>query len=515
MRKLLVIILASLLVPGFSGPAAGDQKEEAILRLQANLGFLASDELEGRATATHSEKIAAQFIAAELKKCGVRPFGENGSYFQAVPLVAKVLTSASTLSLSMGNAEEELALGRDFSVWGEFLPGVVDVLKKHEMVFVGYGISAAEYNYDDYAGIDVKGKVVVLLPGEPYSEDATYFNGKEPTPYSNTISKYFLAASKGVAGILSVVDEKAMKDSARINARSFGEALCFPDALPLKSEFVLPPVIFLYPDGAAKVFRNEKSEYSVIRGSEDSPVPAARFGLGKRISFTFSRKVTDLTGRNVAGIIAGSDPELKDEYIILSAHFDHLGTRNGQVFNGANDNASGVAAVLEIMRNLALEKNNARSVVAVFYTGEEKGLLGSTYFAATFAGCKGVDANLNIDMCGRESEGSIFLVGPDLNCPELDAMIHRNNATVGGFVFDYANSNYEWLNRSDLVPWYSRGIPVADFGDNMQDDYHGPGDDADKINYEKVFKTLHLVKAVALEIANLDHRLKFAGKLAK
>ena len=517
MKKTILLLTILVFVFKVSCASAQNEKEETIARLKSNLGFLASDELEGRYTGSKSEKVASQFIASELKKYGVKHFGNAASYFQDFSIVSKTIDTSSTLTLSSTNngttKTEELILNKDFSVWGQFLPCIVDQTMNYQIQFVGYGITAEEYNYDDYAGLDITGRVVVFLSDEPYSEDPVFFNGATPTKYSNTVSKIFLAASHGAAGIIWIVPDRMMNFIDRINQQSFNDALCFPDSSPVKKEFVLPPIILMYPEGAKIFFLNEKMNFDKISEKQKSSVVSEKFTFEKTICFTFKRNTGELKARNVVGIIEGNDPMLKDEYVTISAHFDHLGVTNGQVFNGADDNGSGCVAVMEIVRQLALEKSNARSIIVIFYTGEEEGFLGSSYFAQTFNKISNVIVNLNIDMVGRESLNTLFCVGSDLSCKELNEIIHKKNNEITKFTLDYSNSNFEWLNRSDLVPFYSKKIPVVDFGDNMTMDYHKPSDDVGKINFEKIYKALTLVKSVAIEIANINHRLKFIGLL--
>ena len=513
-RYLISVLLLVVLTAGVFQNGDKD-KELSINNLKSNLEYLASDKLEGRYTGSTGANMAAQFIASELKKYGVKTFENNSNYFQDFPLNSNTLTQASTLTLVYNQDDkvksEILNISKEFSAWGAFMPGSLDTLKNYELVFVGYGISAPEYKYDDYAGEDVKGKVVVILSGEPYSDDPNYFNGKAPTQYSNILSKCFFAASKGVAGVIWLVPDMMMFSVDRLNMQSFDEALGFPGNINVHSEFALPPIINLYPEGAKKLFENEKSEYDKIQTITKSNAEIDRFEFNKRIKLSLSRNVHGLTGRNVIGLIEGSDPKLKNEFVTISAHYDHLGIKNGQVFNGADDNGSGVVAVLEIMRNLAREKKNARSIIAIFYTGEEEGLLGSAYFVQKFNNPEKIVANLNIDMCGREEIDDIFCVGPDLCSTDLNKIIQEQNQKLTQFKINYSNSNYEYINRSDVVPYYSRNIPVADFNDDMKMDYHRPSDDVDKIKFEKIYRTLTLVKSIAVEIANRKNKLNFSG----
>ena len=514
MQRLLSIIIISLLFFGFTNP--DDKKEDTIRRLKANVKFLASDELEGRYTGAHGERVAGQFIASELEKYGIKPFGENGTYFQEVPLFSKILDTTSTITLYKSANEEEktiLKISKDFAMSGGFLTEKIDTQTKRGIAYVGFGITAEEYGYDDYSGMDVEGKLIIFHFGEPYSEDENYFAGQAPTEHSLLEKKFFLAASKNVAGIICLLPESSMANADAIGLQSFNESICFPDDSGISSGFVLPPVTIMYPSGAEKIFSDEKNNYKEIIEKLKSKEEPESFILDTKLRLTLSRTVTGLTGRNVIGLLEGNDPLLKKEFIILSAHYDHLGMTNGVVFNGADDNVSGTAAIMEVTRQLYNENKNARSVITILYTGEEKGLLGSTYFVSKFPGIENVVVNINIDMCGRESIDTLFCVGPDRTSVEFDGIIKEVNKKYVGFTLDYSNSNYEWIHRSDLAPYYKIGIPLVDFGDNMSEDYHRPTDDTEKINFEKMYKATELVKSIALEVANLNHKLQFTGDL--
>lgn len=488
-----------------------NSKEASLTRLKANVEFLASDELEGRATGSSGEKIAAQFIASELKKYGVKPFGDNASYFQDFPIASMVLDSTSELYLTTKGekkiTKETLKIDRDFAIWSEFLPGNLDT-SQQAIIFVGYGITAKEFNYDDYSGIDVKGKYVAFLNGEPESDDPNYFDGPKPTKHSNLLSKLMLAAQCGASGIIRIVPERLMANADRIKIYSFLERLTFPHDFHVQEDPFLPPVVYLFPDGAKKLFADEIKNYENLQSKENKSKPE-KFALKKTISLGFKRNVNTLSSKNVIGIIEGTDPNLKNQYVTISAHYDHLGIVRGHIYNGADDNASGTVAVLEAIKNLAMKKKNSRSIVVIFYSGEEKGLLGSTYYVKTVKNKNDLIVNLNVDMCGRESADTLFVVGPDITSKDFNALINKKNNDVTKFYLDYSNSNYEMIKRTDLAPFYKYRVPAVTFEDEMKIDYHMHTDDADRINYEKIYKTAKLVESIASEITNSSKRFSF------
>ena len=213
----------------------------------------------------------------------------------------------------------------------------------------------------------------------------------------------------------------------------------------------------------------------------------------------------------MVGIIEGNDPVLKNEYVSFGAHYDHEGIHNGVVYNGADDDGSGTVAILETAKAFALSKQNKRSVVVFFHTGEEKGLLGSSYSANHISYINNIVANINIDMVGRESIDSIYCIGSDKLSTELHNIVEDANKETVNFYLDYSfddpNDPQRLYYRSDHINYARKGIPIVFFYDYMMQDYHKPTDDVDKINFEKILKTVKLVYNIGLEIANLDHRL--------
>ena len=214
---------------------------------------------------------------------------------------------------------------------------------------------------------------------------------------------------------------------------------------------------------------------------------------------------------NVVGVIEGRDEQLKDEFVAIGAHYDHLGQRNGEIYNGADDDGSGTVAVLEVAKVLAANRNNKRSVLIVFHTAEEKGLFGSEYFTNNFPALDKISAQINIDMVGRESIDTIFSVGSDKLSSELKQIVETVNNDNTKFVFDYKfddpNDPERIYYRSDHYNYARHGIPIVFFYDYMLSDYHKPSDDFEKINFNKIEKTARLVYNIIDNISNLDHKL--------
>ncbi|MCZ6702418.1 MAG: M28 family peptidase, partial [Ignavibacteria bacterium] len=215
--------------------------------------------------------------------------------------------------------------------------------------------------------------------------------------------------------------------------------------------------------------------------------------------------------QNMVGIIKGTDDELKNQFIVLSAHYDHEGIIDGEIYKGADDNGSGTVAILEAGRRLALLNDNRRSIVIVFHTGEEKGLLGSKYLTQQSDFMKNVVANINIDMVGREDTELLYSIGSGKLSTELYELVERVNSETVKFELDYTfddpNDPNRYYYRSDHYNFAKQNIPIVFFYDHMTEDYHKPTDDVKKINFEKIEKVSTLITELALRIANLDHKL--------
>jgi len=508
MKKSFFVIAVVLLFSNFNLLAQTPQSED-YLNIKSNLEFLADDLLEGRNTASRGEKIASLFIAGEFQKYGVKPFGDNGTYFQNFDLKIRKLTDDSRLSLY--NSEDRfdcnLIPGVDYIVDDSKKPFAESLNKPFDMVFASYGITADEFEYDDYANIDVKGKVVVLLPGEPYSNDENYFNSEKPSQYSKQKTKIANAEAHGAIGVLFIISER-LKPYWEIywSLSMIGEMGFTENEIGVND--VMPTAI-LSEEGTAKIFKAEEKSYESIQNELTQHKSIGVFDLKKQIEFNL--KFIDYIGqaRNVVGIIEGRDPVLKNEFVTMGAHYDHVDIYAGDVCNGADDNGSGVVAVMQAAKEIASKNENDRSIIFVLYTGEEKGLLGSYYFVNHFEKINNVVANINIDMCSREDIESIYSIGADRTSKEFNELIEMSNKETANFTFDYSLSNSYAFELSDHFPYVAKEIPVVFFFDNMHEDLHGPGDELHKISYEKIIKTKNLVREIALKTANLDHRLEF------
>ena len=485
--------------------------------LKTNLQFLASDELEGRETGTRGEKLAALYISSELQKYGIKPYGDNGTYFQNIPLSTNSYAPESKIqSLNPdGSIASEYVLGTDFLKSGSNIGDASYLNISAPVVLAGYGITAPEFKYDDYSGIDVKGKIVIILPDEPYSDNKDFFNGTKTTKYSNVASKIDNAIQHGVVGIIFFPESWRTKfwDTFKKSAAqaNFSAAKFGPDKK-------IAPALVFHEEAIKKLLSGEEMSFEKISEGLEKPAQFKPFELKKKIKFGLIDNSQKKNAMNVVGIIEGNDPKLKNEYVLLSAHFDHVGVnKKGEVFNGADDDGSGTVSVLETARILKENKVNKRSVIALLVTGEEKGLWGSAFAANNSSFIPNTVADINIDMDARESPDSIYVIGSNKLSTEYYNLIRDVNAKTVKFGLNYKFDDPKdpemFFYRSDHYNFALKGIPIVFLFDDMKSDYHKVTDDIEKINFDKMLKVVKLSANIAIRAANLNHRIVVDKKL--
>ena len=351
-------------------------------RLEADVRFLADDALEGRGTGTRGYDLAARYVAARMESLGLAPAGTAG-YLQPVPLRrAELVPSECSFALVRGGIGTPLAFDEDFVMSGDFLREKWTT--EAPLVFVGYGVSAPDMGYDDYAGIDVRGKVVVLLRGAP-----PRFGHNERAYYSNSVVKEEAAAAHGAVGMLTGTrpEDDVREPWARVVRGSKLPGYRWTDAggAPSNSFALIEVTARLSRKGLESVFMTSPTRLDQAFAAADSSHPQA-FDLGVGVKIRRVTRHASVASPNVVGLVRGSDPRLAHECIVISAHLDHLGIStpvNGDsINNGAYDNASGTAMMLEAARAFtSLRTKPKRSILFLSVTGEEKGLQGSDYFA--------------------------------------------------------------------------------------------------------------------------------------
>ncbi len=511
LKQIILPAFAALIIAGCASTNNISQDEFFNLPvLKSNLEFLASDELEGREAATHGAKVASKFIASELQKYGVEPFGDDGTYFQNFEVQLNSIDSNSNVIFKNGDAVIEFKFINDFIKVYYTLPAAINPVSDKEIIFAGYGITADEFDYDDYKNLDVKGKVVVVFAGEPFSETETFFNGEKNTRYARSSAKIEIAIAKGASGIIILPDEYTLSRWERFGRWSASESFQYnPEGETSSNETI--PAALLSEKAAKELLQNQKYTFEQLTDliAEHQSLPY--FHIDGKIDMNLIVNSRTEVVRNVVGLIKGTDPSLQNEYVTIGAHYDHEGIKNNEIYNGANDNASGTSAVLETARTLAASKSNKRPVVILLYTAEEKGLIGAKHFTSHSSIIDDVIVNINLDMLGSGHPDTVYSIGSGRLSSELYKLANEVNASVTKFAFDYKyddpNDPERIYYRSDHYQFAKRGIPSVFFTVDDPYNYHQPTDDAEHINFKKVLRAAKLVYHLALRIANLDHKL--------
>ena len=385
----LTLTVSSSFVFIFAQGNSSDFPPEELLRrirpqgLRAHMAFLADDLLEGRETGTRGFRLAANYVRSQFEEMGLKPAGVNGSYFQNIPFrKIELKRDQSSLTFKRNGSSRVLVLDKDYVVYGD--PVSADTTAEGQVVFVGYGVSAPQFKYDDYAGIDVRGKIVAALYGAP-----SRIPSAPGAHFSSTEEKLRVAAAHGAIGLLSIWAGKTEERTP------FSEYVRFTKGLALRwlDEKGVPNDVQPQIRGYARIssataailFEGAPKPWKeALRAAEDNQPQA--FSLPVSVSIHIVSRFSEVESQNVAAILPGSDPQLKNQYVVFTAHLDHLGigdpVKGDNIYNGAADNASGTAALIEMARAFSeLSKAPRRSLLFLAVTGEEEGLLGSDYYA--------------------------------------------------------------------------------------------------------------------------------------
>ncbi len=470
--------------------------------IKSNLEFLASDELEGREATKNGARVAAQYIASQLKQYGVKPFGDDGTYFQNFNLQSSSYLPSSKIIINSDGEEKQLSLLDNFT---PFESG--DPVENTELVYLRYGVTDSISGYDDYAGIDVKGKTVVCIYAVPSMEDDQEFSKRmNRKRWLSSATKAKWAKKKGASGIIVLSSNYWITRWRQLSKRYINERIG-----PLSDESNKKINAAWFDSTTTKELLNLKEiTYSQLFDTLKSGYIEPGTNLGTA-SWEMYKEIKIVNARNVVGIVEGTDKSLENELVTIGAHYDHEGIKNGQIYNGADDNGSGTVAILESARQIAAIQSNKRSVVYIFHTAEEKGLLGAYHFADNFERFDDVIVNINMDMVGRENVDSIFVVGSGKLSSEFFNIVEDANTETTGFIFDYTLDDESHpsniYRRSDHWAFAKKGVPVVFLTDQHGEDYHKPTDDVEKINFKKVDKVARLTTHIAMKVANLDHRL--------
>ena len=430
--------------------------------IDGHLRFLSSDLLEGRAPASRGGELAAEYIAAQLRAYGVAP-GAGDSYFQRVPIDVVSADPSTMRARAGGRASATLRYPDDVVLWAG--SATQSSTARGEVVFVGYGATAPEYRWDDFKDADVRGKILLVLVNDPPAPEAEpdVFGGRAMTYYGRWTYKFEEAERRGAAGMLIVhTTEDAgypwhtVVGSWAKEQRMVARAPDLPPPLGVRG--------WITADAATSLLRQAGLDLAQLRTQAASrdfrPVPT-----GITMDLAFRNTIQNLSSNNVVGVVRGSDDALADEYVVYSSHWDHLGigpaVDGDSIYNGAQDNASGVADVLAIARVAASSPAPRRSLLFVFVTAEESGLLGSQYFAENpTVPIESIVANINIDggnLLGRVQDLRVLGDTKSSLGPQLASMLERDTVAISPD--EHPERGYFY--RSDHFAFAKAGIPAV------------------------------------------------------
>jgi len=543
MKRVLVGLLALTALTAGSLPA-GAQKvkpaytatavKQAPLRTSAGtitaaqlkdyLSFVASDEMEGRATPSRGLDTTARFLATMLSRAGVKPGGDAGSFFQGIALTKETLAPAGGVF--------ELN-GRPLVYAKDFLLVSAGGSASGSLVFAGDGWFIKSKGIDAYDGIDPKGKVVVVTQGG-MPKGVTFADLQSGKRGEDWIDPSAYAQKKGAVGIIALPPLTTLADPDRYEAmRKSAEAGAFRvEKLPDNAQTQLPTAVVTLKTARA-LFLKEKSDADTIMQSFPSGTPVKPFALSsdKKVRFEAQTTVQRAATQNVVGIIEGSDPVLKHEYVALGAHYDHTGTLSGgtdTVMNGADDDGTGTVALLVMAEALnKAPRRPKRSVLLVWHAGEEVGLWGSRYFTAfPTVPIDKIVAQLNIDMIGRSKAAGdtnprnkdlsgpneVYVIGSRMMSTELWSLTEAVNVAYLKLSFNYKYDDPEdperFFYRSDHIEYARKGIPIVFYMTGVHADYHRPSDEVSTIDFEKFERVTRTIYATLWEIGEMKARPK-------
>ncbi len=535
MKKLLIAVLSALLAISLAAqqkaPASDSIRQSD---LKADLYFLAGDSMQGRLTDTEGNRAAGDFIKSRFERLGLTAPAADHAYFQPFNLVTATLGQGNALEIAAESGVRHLDQGQEFYPHRYSASGRVTAA----VDFVGFGIRAPGLQWDDYGAGDVRGRIVLVLDHEPGEKDPNSpFDGLVTSEWSTTWRKALTAQSLGAAGVLFVADVQNHPgpDGFYRSARAYWPAEppripgytleAWADRIRIPVAQVSPALADSLVAGTGKTLE-ELAKAADAHAAPPLPLPGVKLDLRTAVE----RHV--VPDRNVVALIEGSDPRLKDEWVIVSAHFDHNGADGREIFNGADDNGSGTVALLEIAEAYSLAAKDGhrpkRSVLLAAWNSEERGLLGAwAYTERPLAPLTSVAAVLNMDMIGRNEEIPVGGGRRFLGLEPQTAESNANAVNVGGLKWAeglkssvteanagiglkleprYDNNASNLVRRSDQWPFLQHGVPAVGFFTGLHPDYHTPYDRPEKINYVKLEKIARLVYQASWNLANAPAR---------
>ncbi len=513
------VALLTLVMPAAALQAQGDPLGSITeAELRDHIFFLASDLLEGRDANEEGYMLAAEYGAIHFASAGLQPMFTDStgqpSFFQQVTFENATISPSSVLRVTVQGVETTYHLGEEFGALRVFASG--DAPITGTPVFLGYGIEEPDAGWNDYEDVDLAGKIVIIVAGAPTHNGNPVLPQEQHERYSSLLrsgrSLMMPALNRGAAAVITVPDSAFMTMWDRRAATSTRSSVrLVPSGNAAGNPKALAWAIPLKPEAAVAMLAG--TGFDPLSGAGDyTPGPLE----GVHISLEMKHDVEPAyLSPNVVALLPGTDVTLKDEYIVVTAHLDHVGIRGGEVFNGADDNASGSAAVIEAAEAAGMVPGK-RSILFVLFTSEEDGLLGANYFADNPpVPIEQIVLNINLDMVGRNSPDFpdvLLAMGSEHRRPELLQLIRDVNQQVGAALDWRLNEGpdpHSHVQRSDQMAFMQQGVPAILITRGfMGPDYHEASDDPETINYPKVVQAARLAFGLAIEAANRDALFK-------
>ncbi len=532
-RYFLVLFCALLLITQVHAQKAGLKKID-IPDLDSHLTFLIDDDLEGRATGEPGLDKAAEYIRKQAKRIGLKAIDDNGDYYQEYTLVSKRMDTENS-SITVISEKEKINLGNPFYLLN---PDTLNHEISGEVVFAGYGIYSKEDEYNDFDGIEIGGKIVMIMNRGPLDESGkSLLEGQDWSSDRSYQFKMPGIIMRGPKAVLIVMDPKSGYNSLEEYSPRMARYLStsrYVKEFGQKDRSFMPNVatkiIMIHREVADEILKGGSKTLEKLQNKIDKKLKPVSFDIPETtVEISANYTLDEKAVPNVVGLIEGNDPELKKEVIIYTAHFDHVGTDGmGGVFNGADDNASGTVALMEIGEAfMAEQKNLKRSVMILWVSGEEIGLFGSKYYTENpLIPLEQTVVNMNLDMVGsvrtERDKGSVggekvsvlgmdslSLIGGHQSSELMD--IHNQTMDKVGMFTDSTmndpNHPYRYFYRSDHINFARRNIPILFYSTGIHVDYHKITDNYDRINFEKLKKVSELSYLVGYELATRPERI--------
>ena len=482
--------------------------------LNRHLSVLAADDMEGRELGYEGNRQAARYIADEFKKMGIQEL-ESGGFFQPIPFYA---AQWKDLKLEV-NGTEYKPIKEFYSIMS--MNNSAERFQTDEVIFLGYGIDDPVYS--DYRGVDVSGKVILIYRGEPMDAEGKSIITKstDMSAWSRAIiRKLRTARDKGVRTVL-VIDDEFTKNVGELRNLLIGGNVRLGEPGEMR-KVKYTNQLFINTDILSNILGKKRKKVIKVRDKIAKKGKSKPVAIPTNLAITQIKDNMPVQHENVLAFIEGSDPALKDEVLVITAHYDHVGRRGDDIFNGADDDGSGTVSVMEIAEAFQKAKDMGqgarRSVLCMLVTGEEKGLLGSKYYTDNpIYPIEQTIVNINIDMIGRVDEKHranpdyVYVIGSDMMSDDLHQINESVNSMYTQLELDYTYNSVDDPNRffyrSDHFNFAIKGIPAIFFFNGTHADYHRPSDTIDKINFEVMQKRALLAFYNAWEIANREERL--------